>query len=234
MPNKEVLEVYRACVDNVRELSEAEKELRKTINWAIKGGKQNTVKALTKAYALLYSTYVEAVFAKTITTPHGFDQPDLDQIKAQDCIKDKWHKCLELAFKRFGKASKGSEIPNKLQELKEIIQKYIIEPSELRNKIAHGQPRVALNRKNTAKNSELTIKLSDINVVQVQRWFGVYNILSGIVKDLIESPQKAHYNWYYTKFQELEAYIKKTSSWTVESKRQTNSFSRPVREPKRS
>lgn len=229
MPHPDTLPFYQAYVVNVNDFLLAESEIRRAINRAIKSGKPLTVSVQTKIYALLYSTFSEANFMKMILTPHGLDQGLIDEILSQDTIKEKWLKCLEVAFISFSRHSKGSEIPNKLQELKRIVDRYVVDPSILRNKIAHGQLTVALNSKTTGLNLTISDQLQELNFVTIYRWFSVNRRLVQIVEDLIESPDKAHYNYYYSRYQELESFIERTEGWTIETKMRTTSMKKEIK-----
>lgn len=221
MPHPDSYQFYEAYVHNVKEFLKAENEIRRTINRFLKKKKENSVEMQTKMYALLYSTFSEARFMKMILTPYGLEQNYIDEILKQDSIVEKWYKCLDIAFIKFNRNNKGSEVPNKKKEIKAIIQKYIVDPSVIRNKIAHGQLTIALNRKNTALNYDITNKIEDLNVVTIQRWFKINMALANIIEELIESPDKAHYENYYSDFQYLQSYIEKTKDWTIESKMKT-------------
>lgn len=228
MPDSNTLDFYKAYVVNTADFLIAEKEIKRAINRAIKENKTTTLNIQTKLYALLYSTYSESCFMKMILTPYGFEQKYIDEILNQGNIQEKWHKVIEIAFLKFNKHSKGSEIPNKKLELKKIILKYIIDPSIIRNKIAHGQISVALNSKNTALNIDLTNKIDNQDVVYIFRLFEINKKLVSIIEDLIESPDKAHYNYYYSKFQDLELFISKSENWNLTSKKNTKSMSKKV------
>ena len=228
MPNQDTYKFYQAYVINVRDFIIAEKETRRIINRTLKTRKATTVDVLTKVYALLYSTFSEASFMKMILTPHGFDQNYVNEILKQGSVQEKWLKCLEIAFLHFNNNSKGSEIPNKFLEIKRIIQKYIVDPSILRNKIAHGQLTIALNSKITNLNPSITAQLENIDFVTIYRWFEINKQLCAIIEDLIESPDIAHYKYYYSKFQVLESFISKSDSWSVTTKMQTKSMQKKV------
>jgi hypothetical protein len=228
MPTENTYRFYQAYVKNSQDFLIAETELRRSINRLIKLNKRQSVEIQTKLYALLYSTFSEARFMKMILTPHGFEQVYVDEILKQGSVLEKWIKCIDLAFSKFNTNKKGSEIPNKKLEIIRIIHKYIIDPSIIRNKIAHGQLTIALNSKNSDLNFEITDKIENLDFVQISRLFEINKNLSDIVEELIESPDKAHYNNYYTRFQQLEAYIEKTQFWSLESKMKTPSMKKKV------
>lgn len=229
MPDSTSFELYKAYVNNTNDFLLAGKEVRRTINRALKENKPNTIQVQTKIYALIYSTYSEANFMKMILTPYGFEQKYIEEILKQKNLQQKWFKVIDLAFKKLTASSKGSEIPNKNQELKRIVIKFVVDPSIMRNKIAHGQISVALNSGNTSLNTELTQKLKELNVVNIFRLFEVNKRLVSIIEDLIESPKKAHYNFYYSKLQDLQDFIDKSAAWDLNSKMQTKSMSKKIR-----
>jgi hypothetical protein len=221
--------IYQAYVSNVRDFLFAECEVRRTLNRALKSGRINSVKVQTKIYALLYSTFAEANFTKMIFTPYGFDQEFINQIlNEQNNLQQKWCQCLDLAFHKFGLSKKGSEVPNKKQELMRIIKSYIIEPSIIRNKIAHGQFTVALNRSGSQVNNDITQQIQDLTFPQIMRLFQINKYLVEIVEDLIESPDYAHHANYYSKFQQLETYIERSKNWSNESKLQHGNMNKKI------
>ena len=181
MPDSSTLELYKAYTLNVKDFLIAESELKRILNRALKSNKQITLKVQTKVYALLYCTFSEANFMKLILTPYGFNQDFINQIIEQESIQEKWYKCIELAFLEYTKKWKGSEIPNKTQKLKRIILEYVVEPSVIRNKIAHGQLTIALNRKNTAINHIETQKIEELDFVKIYRLFEINKRLTSII-----------------------------------------------------
>ena len=214
------LEVYRAQSENVRTLEQAVRHINRTINHALKIGDRTSASIHTQVLALTYSAWAEVSFSKLIHTPHGLEAAEIQQIKNEHQkfgLEKGWEKCIELALRKVS-AKKTNEVPNKRQKLLVIIRQYIIEPSLLRNKIAHGQWAIALNGKNTGVNKETTAVLASLDVVTVNIWFGVYKYLELIVEDLIESPERAHQRDYWLHLTELEQYIKKTKTWTLEKK----------------
>lgn len=229
MPDSSTIELYKAYSVNVKDFLIAEAEIRRSLNRALKTNKQVSIKVQTKVYALLFCTFSESNFMKMILTPYGFSQQYLMEIISQESVLEKWYKCLELAFKENAKKNKGSDVPNKIQELKKIINKYIVEPSILRNKIAHGQLTISLNRKNTALNLTETQRLENLDFVHIQQWFQINLRLTSIIEDLIESPEKAHHSFYYTKYQELEEFINRTATWSSSTKMNTTSMMKKVK-----
>jgi hypothetical protein len=94
---------------------------------------------------------------------------------------------------------------NVLQKLNQLIEKFILDPSLIRNKLAHGQWRVALNRDNTAINRDITQEIASYDVVVLYRRKNALSRLAAILHDLIQSPNKAHWRDYWTHLVALES-----------------------------
>ena len=212
-------EIYEANVKNVREVKKQANAIKRLLNQSLRDNRVSEIDALTKTYALMYSSYAEVSFQKLIHTPYGFSEEHIRQIESGRNLETKWMKCMELAIKQIENDSNKGEVANKLKWLQEIMQKYIIHPSQVRNKIAHGQWSVCLNNDCTKINSEMTAELQMLDFVEVEKLFVIYEIFVQCVEDLIESPHKAHYRDFYYNLTELEEYIKKTKDYTMEAKK---------------
>ena len=213
-----MLEVYQASVKNTRELKKYVSIIKRYANEALAFERTAEINALTKTYALMYSVYAEAEFTKLINTPYGFSEEYIEQIRNASSIECKWKKCIELAFLAIETAHNKGDIANKKQELLRIMERYIIEPSRIRNKIAHGQCKIALNNDSSAVNNDTTLQLEKLDFVQIDCLFNIYSMFSQCVEDLIESPHRAHYQYFYGRLDELQEYIWKTSKYSMDTK----------------
>ena len=214
-------DVYNACVQNVREMTKQRKLLIRLLNNALKTGNTYEEEALTKIFALLYSAYVESAFMKTINTPCGFNKSYIEQIMRCSNLESKWTECIDLAFSKIENANNKGEIANKKQTIKRLMTKYIIEPSQIRNKIAHGQLKVALNSDCTRVNNDTTALLNKLDFVEIDKLFEIYDQFSQCIEDLIESPYKAHYLYFYPRLCNLQNYIEETENYNRESKKKS-------------
>ena len=88
-----------------------------------------------------------------------------------------------------------------------------------RNKIAHGQWIVALNRKNTAENPSMTTVLASLDFVRVDVSFRVHEFLGRIIRDLMQSPKKGHFRDFWTNYSNLDAFLGHSLSWSSASKK---------------
>lgn len=213
-----MLTIFQSSVSNVRELKRQRTALKRLFNRSLKLKDHSSFEALKRLYSLLYSSFAEISFLKIINTPYGFSEDEIVQIQAQRNLEQKWIKCLELAFQRIANITNKGEIQNKRQILERLIQTFIIEPSQLRNKIAHGQWIIALNNDNTAINNETTQRINNLDFVKIDILFTLYEKIGQVVEDLIESPQKTHFRDFYFHITELEQLVDETSNWTLASK----------------
>ena len=146
--------IFNAQTINVHEIVKAQVQIKRAINFAIKRRDTVTEQALTKTLALIYCAWVEVNFSKMIHTPYGFTLDEIRQIKKiykENGLESGWEKCLELGIRKIISSKKTNYLPNIHQELTRIIKKYIVEPSLLRNKVAHGQWKIALSEKILAR-----------------------------------------------------------------------------------
>lgn len=213
------LEIYQASCKNVKRIKIEIRKLNQTLNNAIRNNRSQEIESLTPIIALVYSTYAEVAFLKMIHTPYGFENSYILQIQSQRNLEEKWKKCLDFAFDRIQNNTNKGEVANKRKKLNDYLNEYIIGPSQIRNKIAHGQWSVCLNNNGTAINNELTTKIQNLDCIQIFRLFEIYDKFAECIEDLIESPYKAHYEYYYPKMEELESYIEDTKEYSIETKK---------------
>ncbi len=213
------LDVFAAQTENVRALEQAWKHINKTINAAYSNGEYSTAEIHTKLLAQVYCAFAEAVFSKVIHTPEGLTLDEISQVKSKGKrnIGEAWKKCVELSLRKVQGKSSG-HVANTRQKIESLIDKYIYDPSLLRNKIAHGQWKVALNTHNTKINVSLTSKVQGITVVDLYRHKGAFQSLFRIVEDIIESPNKAHHRDYWSHITQFEESQSKMENWTLENK----------------
>ena len=224
-------EIYRAYVKNVKTLKSKRRALKKQFNIAAETKNREMLLILPHLIAMLYSTFAEMNFYKTIDTPYGFTTDEKNQIKSGRNLEEKWLKTIELVFLRISNEKNLGEIQNKKKILKDLIDSYIIEPSQIRNKIAHGQWTVALNSNHSNINADLTTKLRELEFVKIDILFELYLMISQMVEDLIESPNKAHYNDFYRYHTEINEYLDKVKNWSDET-RIENIYKQKIDNPK--
>jgi len=220
MNREDQLNIFRAQTENVRDIIKTWKHVQRTINHDLVCDNLTSASVHTKLLALVFCAWSEANFSKLIHTPYGFELDEIQQIKdlARGNIVDGWLKCLELGLHRVSKTPKSNYIPNIKQAVKRLIEDYVQEPRVLRNKIAHGQWKIALNRDNDNTNSELTDQIRNIDVVQLNIWKEAHQGLSNIIEVLIESPGRAFHRDYWSEIVKVNEQLTKTKTWKLEDK----------------
>ena len=218
--NNQRLLVFQAQTENLRELEKSWAYLNRQINYAIRTKNAQAVKINTKFLALNYCALAEAKFSKLLHTPYGLELGFISQIKSATHsrgVKAGWEKCVELTLKSVP-AGPSNHPANVRQKLLDYIERYIFDPSQLRNKLAHGQWVKALNRENTALNILTTNEIETLDVVELYRKKIALDKLSFIIEDLIESPEKAHFNSYWAHVTELDQHLQEMERWTFAKK----------------
>ncbi|MFC1580874.1 hypothetical protein ACFL4N_08180 [Thermodesulfobacteriota bacterium] len=220
MNREEQLNIFKAQTENVREIGKAWRHLQRTINRELVCDNLTSASLHTKLLALVFCAWSEANFSKLIHTPHGLTLDEIQQIKAlaNSNIINGWLKCLELGLRRVSNTPKSNYIPNIKQAVERIIAEYVLEPRVLRNKIAHGQWKISLNRDNDDTNDDLTDQINEINVVRLSIWKEAHQGLSNIIEALIESPDKAFHRDYWEEIVKVDEHLKKTKVWSIETK----------------
>ena len=211
-------DIFRACTENVKYLKKQRNRILVMANKALRDNNNAELESITTLYALLYSAYVEVSFLKLIHTPHAFEEAEICQMMTGS-VSEKWTKCLELSLKKIRSKDNLGKIANKKQDLSRYLNKYIIQPSQMRNKVAHGQWKVCLNTDCTKINLDTTNEIKNLDFVKIDRLFSIYEKFQQCMVDLALSP-RTHYRDYYTIITELDNYISETESWSIESKRQ--------------
>ncbi|UNU29927.1 hypothetical protein [Aeromonas hydrophila] len=213
--------VFSIQTENVRELEKAWEQGNRLINESLRLNNDSAVTIQTKLMALLFSAYTEATFSKLIHTPGALTQLEIQKLK--DKFKSNsytgWVTCLKLVVGKITSRDQTykSEVISKVMVL---LEKYIKEPSEVRNRMAHGQWVIALNSKNTQENNLISVKINNLDIVILTKYKKSFHLTALIIEDLLESPDKAHINFYQDLLDKFSREQEKMSTWTIEGRRQ--------------
>lgn len=219
MTRQEIYDLYVLQSKNVRKLKKVEANLVRTINTYLKKNDSFQVELNTKLYALVYCTLSEAQFIQIVNTPDGFMDTEIEKIKAEknrNGVVKAWELLFDMAFEKVNVNWKtDADLQSRRAELQNILDNYIKTPSELRNKIAHGQWDFALNRENTGENTSKTLELKKLTVIKITIWSEVHQFLGLIVRDLIQSPKSGFHRNYWTNLVKLQQFITDSNMWTM-------------------
>ncbi|RTL10397.1 MAG: hypothetical protein EKK54_11100 [Neisseriaceae bacterium] len=215
------ISVYNAQTKNVKHADKIYKYLVAQANAHIKRNKESELSYVTSLLQLTYCAYAESLFLKIIHTPYGFKLDEIKSIKlevVENGITAGWKKCIEIALRKT-KFRKSSHCPNVKKELNKLINTYLLNPSQIRNKLAHGQFVIALRKDNNAVNDDLTDSIERLDIVEISKNYYALSLIAKMVEDIVESPEKAHINQYYSDLCKLEEELKSRSKWTLKSKK---------------
>jgi hypothetical protein len=231
MTATEKLKIFQAQCKNVQELEKAWKQVNRTINKALLSNDQPSLQIHTKIQSLVFSAWAEALFSKLIHTPYGFSTSEIIQIKSVSDrdISNGWIKAIDLGLRRVTAGPKSNFKPNVKQKLDSFVQRYVVSPQRVRNKIAHGQWAVALNNKNTQVNPETTTDLANVTIISNQVLKTAFTSLAGIIESLIESPNRAFHRNYWVEINKMESALAEMSAYTVEAKKTSLLQNKPSR-----
>ena len=195
------------------------KQLLRSLNSALVRHDQPTLETLTLSYVLLFSAWSEAQFMQVLHTPDALSDTQINRIKNlknQLGIGEAWKELIRCAFIKVPGHTK--EVKKKETRLLKIVEENILPNSLIRNKIAHGQWSVALNREHTAKNEALTNELNGLDYVKIDLLFQIQQVIGFIVRDLLQSPQRGHFRFFWQNDTELESLLDRRHSQNIESK----------------
>jgi hypothetical protein len=212
MDDAQKLAVFQAQVENVRALESSIRQIRRNINFSLRHNESAIANSLTKVYAILFCAWAEANFSKVVHTPYGFRIDEIVQIQTakSDGITAAWKKAVELGLRHLD-ASRGSFQPNTRLTLFRAIDAHVFDPSLLRNKLAHGQWVVALNRAYDDIQAELTKLIKELDIVKVDGWRFCHRHLAQMVETLIESPKKAFIRDWWQSVVDLDNEMEQSS-----------------------
>ncbi len=215
------ISVYKAQTKNVKYANKIYKHFMAQANSLIRCNKEFELSYVTSILQVTYCAYAESLFLKIIHTPHGFKLDEIKNIKfevAKNGITTGWKKCVDMALRK-AKFRKSNHCHNVKKELNKLINTHLLNPSQIRNKLAHGQFVVALNKDNSVVNNDLTDSIERLDIVEIAKNYYALSLIAKMVEDIVESPEKAHITQYYSDLCKLEEELKSRSKWTLESKK---------------
>ncbi|KQV84611.1 hypothetical protein ASD15_05340 [Massilia sp. Root351] len=118
---------------------------------------------------------------------------------------------------RIASADPG-DVLNAKEKLDELVKTYIEEPSQLRNKIAHGQLVQALNSKNDDINAGLTADILSLDIVKLDRLRSGAQGLADMIEMIIESPEKNGMKHFAAVSRRIVEDLDRTQAFRIEDK----------------
>jgi hypothetical protein len=191
-----------------------------------------------KLLALTYSAWSEAQFSQIAYSPKIFIDNDMKDIfnAKKSGIGAGWIKIINLSFNKVDISNEyGTDKKKRIkrdrnkQKLKGYIDKYIHQSSQLRNRIAHGQWKNIVEydlkeltdekkKEEEEKNRTIEKKLNNLNSFDIMKEFKIHTIIGKMIRDLVQSPNKAFLNNYGKYVKSLEDYLEKTKNRNMYTK----------------
>ena len=214
-------QIYEAQTQNVRLLERAFAQIVRNCNLAIRRSDEQAIVIETRLLLVTYDAWSEASLSKLIHTPHGFTLAETQTIKSaskRDIVMG-WQKCIDIGLAKAKPHTPHKTLQAAKRLLKDAVTETVSQPRLIRNKVAHGQWREALNRENTKLDAKLTNAIAALDPVVIETLKQRHVLVSQCIEDLIESPDKAFAEQYWRHFNELQRYVAMTKNWNLKSKR---------------
>lgn len=222
---------FKAACANVKTIKQALDLLQRKINQLItqrpltSGNKLESailkeIQLLTKLAIPVYTAYTEAVFLKLLYTPNGFTKTEIDyilKIQKKQSIIAAWKVAIQTSAKKsIGK--KSNFYANSMKKIDKLINQHLQEPSELRNKIAHGQWHSTFNKSNSNLTPEVSAKINSIDIVKIMQWINVFRVMGELFFLSNQSPLKGYPEQYWHKITYIEELLTEQATWNFEKK----------------
>lgn len=216
MGSADTLQIYRACVENFREIESGRLQFEKLLNSVLRSRPQREIDKFTRIYSILFSSWAESRLLKLVYTPYGLSDSEIAEVLRQSSVEEKWKKTVEIGLAKLDSTS--GKVANYKKLIYLVISRYVTEPAKLRNKFAHGQWKTALNSSCDKINPDTTALIEVQSPIDVFNWFYFFGRISDLIEILIESPTKAFHHDYWMVFAEIKHQWEKRIEWTLEDK----------------
>ena len=151
--------------------------------------RKKEIDAYTRLLSHLVNTWAEVRLLKLVNEKGAFSDSERVQILSIENLTNKWHKALSISLRKaYSLSPSNSNFPTtaelRYEALERLIEEDLLESSQVRNRVAHGQWMYAFNEDCTNPNPELTLKIHSENIVKLQMRKKLLGGLSQLVHDL--------------------------------------------------
>ena len=186
-------ETYEKHCENLRMIERAITTVQRTLRDYIRKNEKDNIYVYTKILSHLISSWAEIRILKIVYEKRAYSNPEKKRILSASSAKDRWETALRIAF------SKAYAVPEKsidsictkathraqYKMLSELIDNDLLSSTQLRNRIAHGQWYYAFNEELTEYQDDLTERLHQENIIQLQLKYKMFISLSQIIRDIL-------------------------------------------------
>jgi hypothetical protein len=188
-------ENYIKHCKNLRIIEHAITTVQRTLRDYIRKNDENNIYIYTKIFSHLVNSWAEIRVLKIVYEKRAYSNPEKIRILTAGSAKEKWETALKIAFckaykvpeKKINDISTPVTPRNRCNMLLELINNDLLNSTQLRNRIAHGQWYYAFNEELTDSQEDLTAKLHQENIVQLQLKYKMFISLAQIIHDLAVS-----------------------------------------------
>jgi hypothetical protein len=153
------------------------------------------VKSYVSVYTLFLGAWIENKARKLVLEKDSFTKEEQVIINNESSQYDKWKKIIEVAFRKHYSIPHAElndmSLPfsafTKYEALYNILETYLKNIIETRNKVAHGQLIYPLNNDCTDIQTEKLASMKKENILSLQYKKELVNYLSKIIHDLVVS-----------------------------------------------
>ncbi len=229
--DKHILILNKQFSQNLDLVSKSVPHIRKSLLNAISSSSIDEELTYTGLYTLLLGVWIEGRLHKLVYEEGAFNETDRQYIYSGKSIEEKWHKTLEVAFKKFRKIEINQELSSSTtslgfthfkiySEMKVWITKYISPVATLRNKVAHGQWKfLFVSDKKAWKNSynftlnETLMKLYPYeNYLTIERKFALIKAISLAINNMAVDATKYKTTEFDIAQEKIQEYVNELKS----------------------
>jgi len=186
---------YKQHCENLRMIEKAITIMQGTLRDYIRKDEEMNINVHTKVLSHLINSWAEVRILKLIFEMGAFTDAERDKLIDSDSVEKRWEMALAIAFckaykvhiEKINSVDTPVTARTRYQILLELINNDLLESSQLRNRIAHGQWKYAFNTDLRAINPDLTRKLKQENIVNLQLKYKMFKSLAQIIHDLAVS-----------------------------------------------
>lgn len=187
MTSKTTEKLYEFHVKNLRAVTDGLDHVERAARAEIARGRNEAGQTFVRIYALLLGAWSECRLYKALHERDAFGPTDRSKIMSDESAFSRWVKTVETAFvKRYpGVRPRTAEL--RLKEINETLTSELKPIIELRNKMAHGQWIVPLNRKLDNVDQDQADALRNENLLSLKFKRAMVEALCACIHDLAVS-----------------------------------------------
>lgn len=187
---------YKQHCENLGEIEAAIRTIELDLRRYISTQQNNNVFIYTKILSHLITCWAEVRILKLIYENNAFSNAEIDKILSSSTLEFKWQNALDIAISKAYNLNNTQNISSKLgttprfryEEMSNLIKLDLLPSIELRNRIAHGQWKIAFQSDLKSISTKLTGQLRLENIVALQLKKKLLVGLAQTIHDLAVSP----------------------------------------------